>query len=92
MLLAGGYLILDRPHSGLVLALDARFYSSVESCVLSTEGWGADVSTDGMDDNILIEVHSPQFRDVRRYAYRPRGENPLVLLVPSGAQPPHSLG
>ena len=30
VLLAGGYLILDRPHSGTVLALDARFFSGVE--------------------------------------------------------------
>ena len=35
VLLAGGYLILDRPHAGAVIALDARFHTSVELVPLS---------------------------------------------------------
>ena len=29
VLVAGGFLVLERPHTGTVLALDARFYAAV---------------------------------------------------------------
>lgn len=62
VLLAGGYLILEREHSGTVVALDARFRTCVELAELTE---AAVVVKPGL----LVEVHSPQFRDVRRYMY-----------------------
>jgi len=76
VLLAGGYLILDRPHTGSVLALDARFYSRVELCAFTDAAAGA---------GMLIEVQSPQFRDTRRYEYRPGAPEPLAPRLLPGA-------
>ena len=60
VLLAGGYLVLDRKYNGLVFGLDARIHVSV-SPVESTSG----VSFSE------ITVESPQFREaVWRYGYR----------------------
>ena len=81
VLLAGGYLILDRPHAGAVIALDARFHTSVELVPLSafaSSSTSAIGGVNGGDDDaakgiILVEVHSPQFRDVRVYRYDPGG-------------------
>ena len=50
VLLAGGYLILSREHTGLVLGLDARIY------VLIT-----DVPCHDDSAAISIQVQSPQF-------------------------------
>ena len=76
VLLAGGYLILDRPHTGSVLALDARFYSRVELCAFTDAAAGA---------GMLIEVQSPQFRDTRRYEYQPGAPEPLAPRLLPGA-------
>lgn len=73
VLLAGGYLILDRPHSGLVLALDARFYSRVELHEFKDAAAAKTPAT-----SLLIEVHSPQFDDERRYVYEPTASTPLA--------------
>lgn len=51
VLLAGGYLVLDRDHTGLVFALDARIHVHIES-LSTSEG----VSLQE------ISVRSPQFR------------------------------
>ena len=64
VLLAGGYLVVDRAHTGLVLSLDARIHVLVEPLVT-------------LDGVVLSEivVRSPQFRDAEwRYGYR-IGEN-----------------
>ena len=83
VLLAGGYLILDRPHAGSVLALDARFYSQVEICTF------ADAEETAEPGELLLEVHSPQFCDVRRYLYKPSAPTPLMVLCwPNNAEPP----
>ena len=65
VLVSGGYLILDRPHAGTVLALDARFYSGVEFVVFE-DAPAIAASAAGF----VIEVHSPQFHDERRYVYQ----------------------
>ena len=60
VLLAGGYLVVDRAHTGLVLGLDARIHVLVEPLVT-------------LDGVVLSEivVRSPQFRDAEwRYGYR----------------------
>ena len=48
-----------------VLALDARFFSSVEFVTFG-DAHAVEASRGGM----LIQVHSPQFRDERRYVYK----------------------
>ncbi len=84
VLLAGGYLILDRPHAGTVLGLDARFYSRVEL-------W--DVPADVPSSSsaaIAIKVRSPQFRDERIYTYAPGASPPLSICPPAGGGSPPS--
>jgi phosphomevalonate kinase len=59
VLLAGGYLVLDRTYTGLVFGLSARIHVLVEDIDTST---GIDLSE--------IVVQSPQFRDATwRYGY-----------------------
>ena len=60
VLLAGGYLVLDRDFTGLVFGLDARIHVLIESLHTSE---GVSLSE--------IVVKSPQFRDAEwRYGYR----------------------
>lgn len=57
VLFTGGFLVLDRRHTGLVLGLDARIHAHVET-------WpGTDRVSDGEVSHILVQ--SPQFRDAR---------------------------
>ncbi|KZF23250.1 Phosphomevalonate kinase [Xylona heveae TC161] len=65
VLLAGGYLVLDRDYTGLVFGLDARIHVHVQP--LSTSP-GVVLSE--------IIVRSPQFRDAEwRYGYRLAAES-----------------
>lgn len=60
VLLAGGYLVLDRKHTGLVFGLDARIHVAIEHLSVC----------DGLKLSEII-VRSPQFRDAEwRYEYR----------------------
>lgn len=60
VLLAGGYLVLDRKHTGLVFGLDARIHVHVKTLPTSP----------GVSLNEII-VRSPQFREAGwRYGYR----------------------
>ena len=60
VLLAGGYLVLDRDYTGLVFGLDARIHVHVQTLPTSP---GVTLSE--------IIVKSPQFRDAEwRYGYR----------------------
>ena len=64
VLLAGGYLVLDRAYTGLVFGLDARIHVAVQPIP----------TTNGVVLN-EIEVCSPQFEDaVWEYGYRLVGE------------------
>lgn len=65
VLLAGGYLVLDSNHTGLVFGLDARIHVHVEA-VPTCEGLS----------HAEITVQSPQFRDAEwRYGCRETNEN-----------------
>lgn len=65
VLLAGGYLVLDRNYTGLVFGLDARIHVHVQK--LHT--------TSGLTLSEII-VRSPQFRDAEwRYGYRLTEDN-----------------
>ena len=71
VLLAGGYLVVDRAHTGLVFGLDARIHVYVET--LKT--------TEGVALSEII-VRSPQFKDAEwRYGYRLTEENGGVEVV-----------
>lgn len=60
VLLAGGYLVLDRKYTGLVFALDARMHVLIQPLPTSP---GVSLSE--------IIVRSPQFREAEwRYGYR----------------------
>ena len=60
VLLAGGYLVLDRAYTGLVFGLDARIHVVVEDIATSN----------GVTLNEIV-VTSPQFQDaVWEYGYR----------------------
>ena len=60
VLLAGGYLVVDRAYTGLVFGLDARIHVHVQTLPTS----------DGVSLSEII-VRSPQFRDAEwRYGYR----------------------
>ncbi len=59
VLLAGGYLVLDRKYTGLVCGLDARIHVHVQTLQ----------STPGLTLSEIV-VKSPQFRDAEwRYGY-----------------------
>ena len=65
VLLAGGYLVLDRDYTGLVFGLDARIHVYVQTLQTSP----------GLTLSEII-VRSPQFRDAEwRYGYRETEEN-----------------
>lgn len=57
VLLAGGYLVLEAPHVGLVMAADKRFYSTVSS----------ETATPSNNKSMTIVVHSPQFHSQWTY-------------------------
>ena len=81
VLLAGGYLILDREHQGMVLALDARFYSAVKlsasrsaSAAAAAAAEAATTEAAGRASTaatLEIVVHSPQLHEHRRYRFLP---------------------
>ena len=83
VLLAGGYLILDRPHTGTVLALDARFFSAVEM---------RPPAAAALPGEVEVSVASPQFGELRHYVYSsgPAGEDAsLRPAAGTAAQPPN---
>ena len=60
VLVAGGYLVLDREHTGLVFGLNARMHVHIQDLP----------TTPGLSLSEII-VRSPQFRDSEwRYGYR----------------------
>ena len=71
VLLAGGYLVVDRAHTGLVFGLDARIHVHVEPLDTSA---GVSLSE--------IIVRSPQFKAAEwRYGYRLSEEDGGVEVV-----------
>ena len=75
VLIAGGYLVLDRAFSGLVVGIDSRFYTSVSSrSVQSPDSSSLDNNdtkgspstttfTSEKNAKRVITVRSPQFKD-----------------------------
>lgn len=72
VLLAGGYLVLDRAHTGLVFGLDARIHVLIEDIPTSK----------GIVLNEIV-VRSPQFLDaVWEYGYRLTERDGGVKVTP----------
>jgi phosphomevalonate kinase len=82
ILLAGGYLVLESPNVGLVIAVDKRFYTTVEFTSggnmddMGTASSKADndignaAPSDTFSDTLSITVKSPQFRQEWKYLYQ----------------------
>lgn len=82
VLLAGGYLVLNRQHRGLVVSTPSRFYTVVRSADSSS----ADASEGGSapersGDGVPIKVVSPQFED-GRWDFVARGEESQWRVEP----------
>jgi phosphomevalonate kinase len=73
VLFAGGFLVLDRQHTGLVFGLNARIHAIARAwpATAATAAQG-DLSDDGENTTTTVEVESPQFTDAR-WLYRVRG-------------------
>jgi hypothetical protein len=70
VLVAGGYLVLDRNYTGLVFGLDARIHCIVEPIK----------STSGVSISEIV-VKSPQFRDaIWEYGYRTKEHDSGVTV------------
>ena len=68
ILLAGGYLVLEAPNVGLVIAVDKRFYTTVQQ-VVTVPNDDKTKSNDSNDsNNIAITVKSPQFGQEYKYS------------------------
>ncbi len=75
-LVAGGYLVLERPNEGVVLACNARFYTSMRWRKRERMGSMEQDVRDTMTslvrnwDGITIRVESPQLKTVHEYECR----------------------
>jgi phosphomevalonate kinase len=62
VLLAGGYLVLEAPNAGFVIAADKRFYTTVSGSSPNDD--------DGNEEPIAIRVQSPQFHSEWKYTFK----------------------
>jgi len=74
VLMTGGYLVLERPNKGLVLTVDARFYTSIKPISEIEVGVGKrkreeieGVEFTDSNGPFSIIVESPQFHHVQEY-------------------------
>lgn len=84
VLVAGGYLVLDRNHQGYVISTPSRFYTVVEE--VGTSGSSPSSSRDASEsgDKIKVSVRSPQFDDgIWEYEATRQGEEWQVNQVDS---------
>ena len=65
VLLTGGYLVLKRPNKGLVVTVDAKIYTLVES-------------KPGSGDSLLVTIKSPQFLKSWTYEWKNGSLNPSL--------------
>lgn len=64
VMVAGGYLVLERPNVGLVLTSSARFYCRLSLLRAASASETPSPTADPHDQGIDIAVHSPQFEAV----------------------------
>eukprot|EP00536_Pseudo-nitzschia_multiseries_P000034 jgi/Psemu1/177696/e_gw1.2.174.1 len=67
VLLAGGYLVLEAPNAGFVVAADKRFYTTVSAGNDNKDNGGSD--SDEAKQPMRIRVDSPQFHSTWNYTY-----------------------
>ena len=67
VLLAGGYLVLEAPNTGFVIAADKRFYTSVDSISITNDGEKKNIGD--TKNPIEIRVKSPQFHSIWNYTF-----------------------
>jgi len=67
VLLAGGYLVLEAPNAGFVIAADKRFYTSVDGITATNDGTKKNVNDN--EEPIYIRVVSPQFHSKWNYTF-----------------------
>lgn len=72
VLFTGGFLVLDRKHTGLVLGLDARIHVRVEE-------WKDINSSNDDASSTSILVQSPQFRDANWLYSIPTTADPVSI-------------
>jgi phosphomevalonate kinase len=82
VLFAGGFLVLDRAHTGVVFGLDARIHVLVAREALSLSTPQDPLSTAASASSLLLLVQSPQFRDANwGYSISGNGEKKLVRIT-----------
>ncbi|ETI21186.1 phosphomevalonate kinase [Cladophialophora carrionii CBS 160.54] len=69
VLFAGGFLVLDRQHTGLVFGLNARIHAIARQRPSASSAEPARGDLNANEHTGLVEVESPQFRDAR-WLYR----------------------
>ncbi|KAJ2768955.1 phosphomevalonate kinase [Coemansia nantahalensis] len=85
VLVAGGYLVLDRAHTGLVVGTDARLYTAVQSQSLDL----ADEAQALGASDVPVVVASPQFESAWwRYAFDAATDTLRQLASADGGQNP----
>jgi phosphomevalonate kinase len=78
VMVAGGYVVLERPNAALVAAVSARIYTAVK------DAGAADVSASTKRLSILVK--SEQMGETRKYEY---GPDKQLLLEPGSGMPPN---
>jgi phosphomevalonate kinase len=80
VLITGGYLILERPNAGLVLTVNARFYSLIEPFAAKGPKTESELSKLNQENGtFIIEVISPQFHHSELYSLKLQ---PSIALTP----------
>ena len=85
VLLAGGYLVLESPNAGLVVATDKRFYTTVKSVhttIIDSDGTPNDKRSEN-DKAMKIIVTSPQFHSTWAYDFDYSDDTGAAYLRPS---------
>lgn len=87
VLLTGGYLVLERPYSGLVLSCTCRFHSRVAWAPAA----GADAAAARAARGMAVRVDSPQFRASYGFVFGGGGGASGWSLLAPAAQTPNPL-
>ncbi len=88
VLITGGYLVLERPNSGMVLATDACFHTTVGKVTTNNEDFPKKDPTKNNNNNYLaLNVYSPQFFTTYYYWIQVTttsddGQFPAIQLLP----------
>jgi phosphomevalonate kinase len=80
VLITGGYLILEKPHQGLVVSTTARFHTTVQWRRAAAAGSAAAAAAAA--PAVFVVVRSPQFGNATCYAVTtPASQSPVLARV-----------